>query len=532
MISLCMIVRDEAELLPEFLERARGAYDELVAVDTGSSDDTPGLLRAAGALVLQRPWDDDFSAARNHGLERARGDLILVLDADEMASPGFAAELRALEEDPRAGAATVRMVNPLPHGHHRDADLLRVFRADPSIRFRFPIHEEIATSVEARLARTGLALRRLESPVHHRGYVRARAAAKDKRARDQRLLEACVAQDPSDLYSWFKLLELARFWSDRRALSEVARRAAPALERGEETLRRARFGGELVALVAQGLFPAGSSEGLSFLRRFAGAVPGSPALHLALGESLERRGDLASARDEFLRCLAFADAPGDRQLATVRPRLALARIALAHGELGEAWEEVQQALGACPEDPEALLAAAAIARGRGGAAGVERFAREHRNAHPDGRGLDLALGEEAFLSGDAPSAAAHLRAAAGEPPAGPAALRLAQALLAGGDLGAARALAAALAPEIAPAALGVLTCDLIEGRDSVLEIDLQPEEAWLALAGWVEALWRCGRRDLQERFALHAGAVQELFPRLPALLAQLSSLAPGVRRAS
>ncbi len=527
-----MIVRDEAELLPEFLERARGAYDELVAVDTGSSDATPELLHAAGAAVLHRPWDDDFSAARNHGLSRARGDLILVLDADEMASPGFAAELRALEQDRRAGAATVRMVNPLPHGHRREADLLRVFRPDPSLRFRFPIHEEIASSVEAHLGQTGLALRRLESPVQHLGYVRARAAAKDKRARDQRLLEACVAQDPSDLYSWFKLLELARFWADRRAWADAARRAVPALERGAKALRRAQFGGELVALVAHGLFPASSADGLAFLERFAGAVPESAALHLALGEFLERRGDLSRAQAEFRRCLAFADALGDRQLATVRPRLGLARIALARGEIQAAWGEVQRALQSCPEDLEALLAAAALARGRGGPEELERFAREHRSAHPECRGLDFALGEEALLAADALGAARHLRAASGDPPSGLAALRLSQAMMAAGDVIGARALATSLAVELPQAALGVLSCDLLEGRNSDLQIDLDPEEAWLALAGWVEVLWRSGRRDLRERFVLRAEAVRETFPRLPALLARLSARAPEARRAS
>lgn len=534
MISLCMIVRDEAELLPEFLERARGAYDELVAVDTGSTDETPRLLRAAGADVLHRPWDDDFSAARNCGLARARGDLVLVLDADEMASPELSRELRALEKDPRAGAATVRMVNPLPHGLRRDADLLRVFRPDPSIRFRFPIHEEIATSVEAHLARTGLELRRLQSSVHHRGYVRARAAAKDKRARDERLLEACVAQDPSDLYSWFKLLELARFWSDHRRWGELARRAAPALDRASaKALGRARFGGELVALVAQGLFPPGTAEGLAFLQRFAPAVPESAALHLALGEALERRGDLTGAHAEFQRCLAFADSPGDRQLATARPQLALARLALIQGEMEAAWAHVQEALLSSPADPEALLAAAALARQRGGAGELARFAGEHRRANPEsGRDLAQALGEEALLCGDAHRAALHLREAAGNPPSGPAAVKLAQALLAAGNLGAARALAASLADHLPQAALGVLACDLAEGRNSDLLIELEPEEAWLALAGWIEVLWRSGPRDVKERFALHAAAIHELFPRLPALLARLAAGAPAVRRAS
>ena len=69
-ISLCMIVRDEAAMLPAFLEAARGAWDELVAVDTGSVDATPELLAGAGATVIAQPWGGDFAAARNFGLQR------------------------------------------------------------------------------------------------------------------------------------------------------------------------------------------------------------------------------------------------------------------------------------------------------------------------------------------------------------------------------------------------------------------------------------------------------------------------------
>src|SRR3990172_8112519 len=135
-VSLCMIVRDEAAMLPAFLESARGSWDELLAVDTGSTDATPELLTAAGATVLHRPWDDDFAAARNFGLERASGDWVLVLDADERVGPALAAEIRRAVEEPGCGAASLLVLNRLPHGHARTSRILRLFRRSPSIRFR------------------------------------------------------------------------------------------------------------------------------------------------------------------------------------------------------------------------------------------------------------------------------------------------------------------------------------------------------------------------------------------------------------
>ena len=82
-LALCLIVKDEAAMLPAFLANVSGLWDELIAVDTGSVDATAELLRHAGAKVLHRPWTHDFAAARNHSLDAASGDWILVLDADE-----------------------------------------------------------------------------------------------------------------------------------------------------------------------------------------------------------------------------------------------------------------------------------------------------------------------------------------------------------------------------------------------------------------------------------------------------------------
>ena len=130
---------------PNASSRARGLWDELCIVDTGSRDGTREIAVAAGAVVVDHPWNDDFAAARNAGLDVAQGDFIVYLDADERISPEAVAGLRATAADGGVGAATILMRNPLPDGNRRDTPLLRGFRRDPSIRFRHAIHEEIAT---------------------------------------------------------------------------------------------------------------------------------------------------------------------------------------------------------------------------------------------------------------------------------------------------------------------------------------------------------------------------------------------------
>jgi len=82
-ISLCMIVRDEERDLPEALKSVQGLVDEMIIVDTGSTDRTVEIAEAAGAKVIHEPWEDSFSKARNVSLMAATGGWILILDADE-----------------------------------------------------------------------------------------------------------------------------------------------------------------------------------------------------------------------------------------------------------------------------------------------------------------------------------------------------------------------------------------------------------------------------------------------------------------
>ena len=99
-LTLCVIARDEEAMLPDCLASVRGVVDEIVVVDTGSKDATPAIAANAGARVVERAWDDDFSAARNAGLEACSGDWVLVLDADERLAPGAGKALRRALRDP------------------------------------------------------------------------------------------------------------------------------------------------------------------------------------------------------------------------------------------------------------------------------------------------------------------------------------------------------------------------------------------------------------------------------------------------
>ena len=95
-LSLCMIVKNEEETLPQCLEPVKDVFDQIVVVDTGSEDNTVEIAKNYGAEVHYFPWIDDFSAARNESLKHATGDWIFWLDADDRMERQEALKLREL----------------------------------------------------------------------------------------------------------------------------------------------------------------------------------------------------------------------------------------------------------------------------------------------------------------------------------------------------------------------------------------------------------------------------------------------------
>lgn len=212
LISLAVIVRDQAELLRQLLAGHRGLYDEAVVVDTGSSDDSATVAAAAGARLVDEPWRDDFARARNAGLARCRGRWILVLDCDEGLEPTDQVGLRALaaEAAPQGvvlpqwnyteavGAADWRPADPAyvveacgARGYV-PAYAVRMFPNRPDLRYQGQIHE----SVEVDLAKAEVPCHQHGFPIHHHGYQLDSAALKKRILRNGRILRAKIKNTP------------------------------------------------------------------------------------------------------------------------------------------------------------------------------------------------------------------------------------------------------------------------------------------------------------------------------------------------
>lgn len=302
-LSLCMIVRNERARLPACLESVRGLADEIVVVDTGSTDGTADLARAAGARVLEIPWPDDFSAARNAGLDLATGRWILVLDADETLPPASRETLREIVAGPADHARALVQRNLLPESAgHVSVAIVRLFPRHPRVRFERPIHEQVNTALE----REGIRIVDTDIPFLHTGYATA-AAMPAKTRRNRALIEAALARDPdADPNLWF--FQAASFFDSGEHLraaelyGECARRSAGRRRRLEAAARIKQ---------AECLWIAGRPAEAEAALPTEGDAPHPLACELraAMADASGRRDEAKAWRERLLSCPDVAHLP-------------------------------------------------------------------------------------------------------------------------------------------------------------------------------------------------------------------------------
>jgi glycosyltransferase involved in cell wall biosynthesis len=191
-LSLCMIVRDESANLPACLDSAAGLADEIVVVDTGSTDGTQDLARRRGARVVQDDWKSDFSLARNASLSAATGAWILWLDADDRLLEEDKRAIRRLAEaDPDAAPRAYGFLVKNSGDGGRTGSVfnqIRLFPNRPALRFRYPVHEQILPALEE----AGIPVEYTSIKVLHTGYADP-DTARAKQVRNKAILESLVA---------------------------------------------------------------------------------------------------------------------------------------------------------------------------------------------------------------------------------------------------------------------------------------------------------------------------------------------------
>ena len=200
LLSACLIVRNEQEFLEGCLRSIKDHVNEIIIVDTGSTDQTLEIAKRFSHDIFTFPWQDNFSDARNFCISKAKGQWILQIDADERIQPVCASYLQTLLKDPSFIA--YRCIDAyLPHysalnGH------IRLFRNDKRIRYEGIIHESVNDSIEDFVQNKGLKIGLCEVFIEHLGYSKN---PKEKFKRDLQLVTKELNRNPKNLINWHRL---------------------------------------------------------------------------------------------------------------------------------------------------------------------------------------------------------------------------------------------------------------------------------------------------------------------------------------
>ena len=433
-LSLCMIVRDEQEMLPRCLAAVAGAVEEMVIVDTGSTDATVEIARSFGARVIFHEWSGSFAEARNVSFDAATGDWLIYLDADEVLVGEDAPLLRSLTGHIWREAFYLSETNytgELDDGTAVTHNALRVFRNRPEYRFEGRLHEQIANRLP------GFLPERLESTgvrIEHYGYLGAVRDGREKSRRNIELLRLQQAESPPSAFLHYNLgseyaaadepvaalAELKRSWELLASLPDRASyEFAPALMgRLVKALRACERPAEAIAR---------AEEGLECFQGFTDLVLEQALAAISL-EQHER------ARRLLERCIEMGDAPR-RYTATVGcgsylPRIRLAELMRGSGDLDAAIEMLEHCVAEHPQFPGSVLpyASALLASGAQPDAVVARLEQHMPNPSPAARFM---LGTALHEAGAMACAEAQFRAVlARQPHSSRARVALGEALLA------------------------------------------------------------------------------------------------------
>ena len=205
-ISACYIVKNEAENLAKSIKSLKNQVNEIVVVDTGSTDNTIVVARKLGAKVYSFPWQDDFSKARNFALSKAKGDWLVLLDADEYFTYKTAGNIRqVIHRAKQVDGLLVQLVNfDVDKAEVQNYfNALRIVRKQIGLHYEGLIHEELKLSGDNSMKLAQVPANMLE--IYHTGY--ATGVSQQKIKRNLQMLQQAVAKGQSEE-------SLARYFCD------------------------------------------------------------------------------------------------------------------------------------------------------------------------------------------------------------------------------------------------------------------------------------------------------------------------------
>lgn len=301
-ISLCIIAKNEEQHIGRCIKSAKPYVDQIVVVDTGSTDFTVEIAEELGAEVYHHIWQDDFALARNRSLDYATGDWILFLDCDEELAPHTAPNLRKVIEDERYNGFWVDVVNMFNNQPNTRFQGFRIFRNSPQHRFECPIHEQILPSVIRNSSPEKIT--RSNVTVYHHGYENDDFTYKRKIERNLRILQKAMKDyGHTGFIPFYMAVEHQKMGDFAKALEHY--RISLQKTSVDESYAPAMIRSMLYCFMNLGQY----QEGIDFADQYLKVYPAYTDLEYLKGLLYTKLGKKSEALECMNRCVAMGPPP-------------------------------------------------------------------------------------------------------------------------------------------------------------------------------------------------------------------------------
>jgi tetratricopeptide (TPR) repeat protein len=356
-VSAAILAKNEARCIERCLKSLAGAVEEIVVIDTGSTDGTQDIVRRhPGVKLVEIPWREDFAAARNTALSYLEGDWVLWIDADEHLHPEDVDCVRtvaALFDRPAESPLLLNIgqLNQTGGEFRANYTMSRLFPLKQGITYRGRVHEQPIIGMGS----LPTPCRPVRVRVFHDGYQPDVMRAKDKVQRNLRLLEQMVQEEPGDPGWWFFYARETMVAGDVDAALERFRKAEAV---GESRAGFSRLLDVYMFQVGIHMKQNRLAEAEQVCRKALGYSPGFPDAHYHLAQirmrqSLEMMREIKSHLESAKTQFASYRGPSspDPQIAQWKADALLGELAIWRGRLDIARAVYKVVLRKQPDSP-------------------------------------------------------------------------------------------------------------------------------------------------------------------------------------
>ncbi|OGJ91967.1 MAG: hypothetical protein A2487_03700 [Candidatus Raymondbacteria bacterium RifOxyC12_full_50_8] len=357
-LSVIFIVKNEEARIGAVLGDVKKIADEIIVVDTGSTDRTREIALGAGAKVFNEPWENDFSKARNAALSHATRDWVLWLDADDRLPAEEGLKIKsAIQSAAKTQVFTVEVINAVKDGRPSSFLQMRLFPRSSKLRFEGRIHESIAQTAKD----NGFEFCAAEVRVIHTGYETA-AMRDEKMQRNLSIIENELEKNPDNIVHRFLLANTFLAFGKR---TESLLQYEKIVETREAAGKQADVFVRSLVQLAKGVTDTGRYvKGEEWARKAVAARPGDMEAHYVLARALFLRGQINEAFAEVSRAFDLKPYLSSVTIDFIEIRALLydmaVRILGLKQKKIEAIELVRKGIEELPYSPEMVNVAAAF----------------------------------------------------------------------------------------------------------------------------------------------------------------------------